>query len=121
MKINYHFQNTNPCSPQRYLANLEAMFEAYPQFLIHLYFLVSLDETAKSSVINDVVIVSLLFSLFTIVSKKWSQDQQLVETQWQNVDLQLNCQCLLCFLDPEAPPVQSIYIMENIEHKMQKR
>ena len=51
MKINYHFQNTNPCSPQRYLANLEAMFEAYPQFLIHLYFLVSLDETAKSSVI----------------------------------------------------------------------
>ena len=80
LKINYKFQNTTPCSPQRYIANLEAVYEAYPQFVLQSYFLFTLNlaqnrsSTASTFASNYIVIVSIFFSLCSILSKKISQE-----------------------------------------------
>ena len=95
LKINYQFQNIVPCSPQRYLTNLEAMFESYPQFLIQSYFLITLYTTDKTFIgdndknwlfSNWIVSLSIFISLISIVSKKWTQDKDLVTNKWQNFD-----------------------------------
>ena len=48
LKINYKFQNVTPCSPQRYITNLEAVYEACPQFIIQSYFLLTLNLTENN-------------------------------------------------------------------------
>ena len=90
--INYQFHNTAPCSPQRYLTNLEAMFESYPHFVIRIYFLVSLNAAnLQLSNYNDnvelpwVVTLSILINLLSITSKKWTQDKDLIHPQWQQL------------------------------------
>ena len=93
LQINYKFQKTNPCSAQRYILNLEAMFEAFPQFILQSYFLISINmitnanTTGKRNIIaNYVIIISICFSLYSIISKKMSQDKYLVKPQWQNLN-----------------------------------
>ena len=63
LQINYQFQNITPCSPQRYLTNLEAMFESYPQFIIQLYFLLTLYiyEGRQFNVLNNWILIVSLF------------------------------------------------------------
>ena len=38
--VNYVLQRNEPCSPQRWLQNMESMLESFPQLIIQLYFLV---------------------------------------------------------------------------------
>ena len=84
LQINYQFQNEVPCSPQTYLTNIEAQFESYPQFLIQSYFLVTLNATKSDNFqIDWIFAVSIGMSLFSIVSKKWTQDKGLVKAEWQ--------------------------------------
>ena len=89
LKINYKFQNITPCNPQRYITNLESIFEAAPQFIIQLYFIITLNmkqnNTQEGSNINLIVVTSLFFSLISIVSKKLSQDKENVNRKWQNI------------------------------------
>ena len=94
LKINYQFPNVMSCSPHRYIANLEAMFEAYPQCLIQLYFLISYNiEQSSSNTSTDnrlsinqfnSLTVSILLSLISILSSKWTQDKELVFYPWQS-------------------------------------
>ena len=73
LKINYQFQNTVACSPQRYLTNLEAMYESYAQFIIQSYFLITLyvTEPKNTNIFpNWIVVTSIFISLISIISKK---------------------------------------------------
>ena len=113
LNINYKFQNIVPCSPQRYLTNLEAMFESYPQFLIQTYFLITLyitDDNIKNNNLlfsNWIVSLSIFISLISIVSKKWTQDKDLVNPKWQNLDFnsKLLKHCVIGMCDNEARQV----------------
>ena len=93
LKINYQFQNITPCNPQRYITNLEAIFEAAPQFIIQLYFIITLNMkqnsngTKNDSTTNVILVISLFFSLVSIVSKKLSQDKECVNRKWQTINL----------------------------------
>ena len=63
------------------------MYEAFPQFLSQFYFLVSLNiNSANTFELNGLVTISTLISLFSIISKKWSQDKELANPNWQNLD-----------------------------------
>ena len=89
LKINYKFQNITPCNPQRYITNLEAIFEAAPQFIVQLYFILTLNMKENSfdyTNTNLVVIISLVFSLMSIVSKKLAQDKECVNRKWQSLN-----------------------------------
>ena len=94
LKINYKFQNITPCNPQRYITNLEAIFEAAPQFIIQLFFIITLnmkqnsydDSDSNTGTTTLIVFVSLFFSLISIVSKKLSQDKEVVKLEWQNLN-----------------------------------
>ena len=59
------------------------MLEAFPQTLIQLYFLV------KTSTINNVVIFSLLWSFFCIVSKTVTEDKFMFQEDYQNSNISL--------------------------------
>ena len=98
LKINYKFQNTTPCNPQRYITNLESIFEAAPQFIIQLYFIITLNmkennyddnyntqQNGNTITTNAIVIISLFFGLLSIVSNKLSHDKEVVNLEWQNI------------------------------------
>ena len=106
LKVNYKFQNVRPCNPQRYITNIEAVFEAFPQILVQSYFLLSLNlaqnqqsfggdrvssSSSNTSSFNNffksnlMVILSIYMSFCSILSKKLWQDKELVLPQWQNM------------------------------------
>ena len=94
LRINYKFQHVTPCSPQRYITNLEAVYEACPQFLLQSFFLLTLNmnenkstkqvDVFNVSASNLIVFISILFSLWSILSKKLAQDKELVKPDWQD-------------------------------------
>ena len=91
LRINYKFQNVTPCNPQRYITNLEAIYESCPQLLIQSYFLITLNMSQnKSATISGIdgqlfVIVSIAMSLWSILSRKLSHDKDLVVNDWQSL------------------------------------
>ena len=93
LKINYKSQNIKPCYPQTYITNLEATFEATPQFIIQLFFIVTLnmkdnnyDGDSSINTTTLLVFVSLFFSLMSIVSNILSQDKALVDFKSKNLN-----------------------------------
>ena len=127
LKINYQFQNITPCNPQRYITNLEAIFEAAPQFIIQLFFIITLNMKQNNSNFdidsdnnnnrntntNLIVAISLFFSLMSIVSKKLSQDKECVNLKWQNVNFSWKQRA-----DKELAAVQAIKV--RIEKEKRK-
>eukprot|EP01084_Bolivina_argentea_P148558 259681_1 len=69
--INYLCDKGEPCSPQRWITSLEAVFESSPQALIQTIFLIK----TKSFSGSPVIVISLCFSLLTIISKIISDDR----------------------------------------------
>ena len=88
LEINYRFQNTSPCSPQLYLRNIEAMFEAFPQFVVQSYFLITLYVTKSDNFgISVVFALSTSLSFLSIIKKKFRQDQSLVRAKMAKIRL----------------------------------
>ena len=88
LKINCKLENTKPCNPQRYITNLESVFEAAPQVIIQLYFLITLnmkqnihdlDKDTRFAITNTnlLVIVSLFFSLMRLLLKNYHKMMKL--------------------------------------------
>ena len=67
--INYKHDSSEPSNPQKWLQFLEATFEAFPQSLIQLFFVF------KTSNYNDTVILSLIFSMFSLMNKIITDDK----------------------------------------------
>eukprot|EP01084_Bolivina_argentea_P130831 230977_1 len=75
--INYLCNKTEPCDPQRWLTALEAALESSPQTLIQLIFLI------KTGTYNEswLILISLLSSFWSIISKLVSDDKILVSVK----------------------------------------
>lgn len=81
--VNYKLHRVAPSSPQRWIQNLEAMLEAFPQTMIQLYFVI------KTKTNQVFVILSLILSLYTMISKVVSEDKLIFEQEWQEIHLKL--------------------------------
>eukprot|EP01083_Nonionella_stella_P047777 127896_1 len=81
--INYLCDKIEPCDPQRWLTTLEACLESSPQALIQLIYL-SRTNTFDSSVL---VVISLVSSLWSIVSKLASDDKVMVIERAKRINI----------------------------------
>eukprot|EP01084_Bolivina_argentea_P311431 539064_1 len=72
--INYLCNKTEPCDPQRWLTALEAALESTPQALVQLIYLVKTETFSQSYL----VVISLLSSFWSIISKLVSDDKIIV-------------------------------------------
>eukprot|EP01083_Nonionella_stella_P021578 59810_1 len=89
--INYLCDKDEPCSPQRWITSLEAAFESTPQALLQTIFLVK-TQTFSSS---PVVVASLMFSLWSIISKITSDDKVIAIQHAKHLSIHLKS-CKSC-------------------------
>eukprot|EP01084_Bolivina_argentea_P278895 476673_1 len=80
--INYICNKIEPCDPQRWLTALEAALESSPQTLIQLIYLVK----AGTFNGNYLVVVSLVSSFWSIISKLVSDDKVTMTQKAQRAD-----------------------------------
>lgn len=78
--VNYQLKLDRPCNPQRWLQSLEAIFEAFPQTLIQLFFI------TKTNSLNVLVVVSIVWSLWSIISKTCNEDRLLFEKKYSDAN-----------------------------------
>lgn len=81
--LNYKSKCKEPNSPQKWIQSSEALFEAFPQTLIQLYYVFKTNDT------SFIVILSLIASLNAIISKIVTEDKVLWHKYWQS----LCCRC----------------------------
>ena len=92
--VNYILECDEPCSPQRWLQNMESMLEAFPQLIIQMYFLVQTQDESKSDSNNNnnnnnngsqfFIIFSIIFSMISMTNKVVSEDKPLFNSEWQH-------------------------------------
>ena len=96
--INYKLNTLTPSNPQRWIQSLEAVFEAFPQTLIQLFFV------TKTNSLDSLVLFSIIWSLWSIVSKTCNEDEILFSKKYQKSQSKClsktswsNCQCISQF------------------------
>eukprot|EP01084_Bolivina_argentea_P130828 230971_1 len=94
LHVNYLCNNVEPCDPQRWITTLEASLESSPQALIQIIYLVKTD-TFNSSYL---VVISVIFSLWSIVSKLISEDKVIVTANARNVNFKFNGYTDVCHI-----------------------
>eukprot|EP01084_Bolivina_argentea_P281213 481109_1 len=82
LHINYLCDKNEPCSPQRWITALEASFESTPQALIQTIYLLKTQSFTSS----PIILVSLIASLWTIISKIASDDKSIVKRKARNLN-----------------------------------
>eukprot|EP01084_Bolivina_argentea_P047435 87409_1 len=81
---NYKLGSNEPSNIQRYLGVLEATFESSPQIAISTVFI--LKSSGNNAVISPIIIVSICFSLWSLISRVISDDKKLFAASWQSLD-----------------------------------
>lgn len=81
--LNWKLNMRNPCDPQILLQKLEAVLESAPQSVLQIIFLWKLKQ------FNILVIISLIFSLFSLSSRFTPDDNKLFNKR----SAELNCKC----------------------------
>ena len=66
-----------PTNPQRWIQSLEGIFEAFPQALIQLFYI------TKTNTINFLVVFSMIWSLWSIISKTSNEDELFFTKKYQ--------------------------------------
>ena len=84
--VNYILKCEKPCSPQRWLQNMESMLEAFPQLIIQMFFLV---QSESNNGIEAFVMVSIFFSMLSMTNKAVSEDCALFRQDWQDAEWKL--------------------------------
>ena len=69
--VNYEMKCKKPCSPQKWLQNMESMLEAFPQLMIQMFYSIQIGQ------FKGFVAFSVTFSMLSIVGKVVSEDKQL--------------------------------------------
>ena len=81
--LNYVLKTQTPSNPQRWIQSLEAVFEAFPQTLIQLFYVTKTDS------FNFLVVFSLIWSLWAIVNKTANEDLILFNEKYQKANYHL--------------------------------
>ena len=93
--VNYVLECDEPCSPQKWLQNMEAMLEAFPQLIIQMFFLIQTTEIDNNSSVDIFgtqlfVLCSIIFSILSLTNKAVSEDKPLFEAEkWKKT----KCTC----------------------------
>eukprot|EP01083_Nonionella_stella_P190303 704809_1 len=74
---NYKLNTNEPSSAQRYLQILEGTFEAGPQILISLAYILKTDGS------DSFVLISIIASLWTLTSRIVSDDKSVMDDEWK--------------------------------------
>ena len=69
--VNYRLKCESPSSPQQWIQNMESMLEAFPQLIIQMYY------TIKINKMEWFVMISIAFSMLSMVNKAVSEDRAL--------------------------------------------
>ena len=97
--VNYRLKCKEPNSGQLWIQNMEAMFEAFPQLVLQMYYMIQTDQ------LEWFVIISIIFSMLSMVNKTVSEDKGLfwrgIDGNWQ--DAEWTCKRLPC--------VNSLYLL----------
>eukprot|EP01084_Bolivina_argentea_P161606 281320_1 len=96
--LNYKYQTTEPGNAQRFLQILEATFESAPQIVISMSFVLKTQNT------DTIIFISLLSSLWTLVSRVKNDDKSLLKKEWKNLDFQYE----------KCPPINWRYLFRVI-------
>ena len=92
--INFKLHKDKPSNPQRFLQMLDATLESFPQCIIQMFYLIRIgtfeNHSFNGNFANNLVIVSLVFSIFNITSRTIEEDKiyfhehwRLLEFNWQ--------------------------------------
>ena len=98
--VNYTLECDEPCSPQRWLQNVESMLEAFPQLIIQMYFLVQTENESNVSVTSDsngsqfLIVFSIIFSMLSMTNRVVSEDKPLFKSDWQNAGWTCKLKCI---------------------------
>ena len=77
--INYKLQTDQPSNPQRWIQSWEAVLEAFPQTLIQLFFV------TKTNTLDPLIVFSIFWSLWSIISKTCKEDELLFGEKYQKL------------------------------------
>eukprot|EP01084_Bolivina_argentea_P154090 268642_1 len=99
--VNYKLNKKNKANPQRFLEILEATFESGPQLLISSAYILKA-STNDSQQITVLIIISVLFSLWSITSRVTADDKVMFNQMkkkdsvlWTDISFKYNkCPCI---------------------------
>ena len=69
--VNYRLKCESPSSPQRWIQSMESMLEAFPQLILQMYYTIKIGE------LEWFVMISVVFSMLSMVNKAVSEDKAL--------------------------------------------
>ncbi len=90
LNINWHLKSDDPNTFQVYLQSLEASFEAAPQCVIQFVFL------SRTNSLQTLTLVSLLFSVYSIISTVVKDDKSLFIESARNQQFKSPCIVSAC-------------------------
>ena len=77
--VNYRLKCKSPSSPQQWIQNMESMLEAFPQLIVQMYYTIQIEE------LEGFVMISIAFSMLSMVNKAVSEDKSLFRKDtWMN-------------------------------------
>ena len=93
--VNYKNNTSEPCNPQRWIQGMEAMTEAFPQMVFGLYYLLQTNTNNSDYDISNsyFLIISLFFSISTMVNKSVSEDKFLFTKNFQSLHCSFRMRC----------------------------
>lgn len=87
--VNYRLKCVKPSSPQKWLQNMESMLEAFPQLVLQMFYTIQING------LQWFVMISIAFSMLSMVSKAVSEDKALFKDEnWDNAEW--TCEELPC-------------------------
>ena len=85
--VNYRLKCVQPSYPQKWLQNMESMLEAFPQLIIQIFYTIQIDE------LQGFVIVSVVFSLLSLINRAVREDKPLFIKNESNNWRDKQCSC----------------------------
>eukprot|EP01084_Bolivina_argentea_P031597 58482_1 len=96
--LNYKYNLNEPGNAQRFLQILEATFESAPQIVLSMTFIL------KTQSGDTLIYISLISSIWTLVSRVKNDDKTLMKDTWKTLDFKYNA----------CPPVNWRYLFRVI-------
>eukprot|EP01084_Bolivina_argentea_P137849 242784_1 len=82
--ISYKLKANEPTNLQRYLGLLEATFESAPQIMISM--VVILKSSRSNESLSEIILISTIFSLWSLASRVISDDKLIFHKDWQSIN-----------------------------------
>ena len=95
--IGYILKRDSPTNIQRYIGLLEATLESFPQLLISTLFITTSIAYPDIAEFNPLIVISLLFSLYSLTSRVTSDDKEIYNSNWKELEFDYKkcpCKCI---------------------------